>query len=149
MEVYKKPLVQILSEQLGKRVVGRNDKYVYFGSFEEVPQSSVDTALAKQQELYNNEVINNTRKEAKAVKDKELQANTYALSDGSVYQVRPQDIPNFQLAIARGKDTDWILADNSIRTTTVDELKEILDAGIAQSKAIYDTYIDKLKSIGA
>ena len=89
------------------------------------------------------------RQEAKQLKDKKLNNNTYALSDGSVYQVRPEDLPNFQLAIAQGKDTDWILADNSVRTTTVDELKEILDAGIAQGKAIYDEYIDKLKSIGA
>ena len=88
------------------------------------------------------------RQEAKAKKDKALQANTYTLSDGSVYQVRPQDLPNFQAAIQLNQDTNWILKDNTIRTTTIDELKEILENGIKQAKAIYQEYIDTLKSIG-
>jgi len=87
------------------------------------------------------------RQEAKAKKDKALQNNTYTLSDGSVYQVRPQDFSNFQAAIQLGTDTDWILADNTVRHTTIDELKEILKNGIKQAKAIYDEYIDELKNI--
>ena len=88
------------------------------------------------------------RKKAKQLKNKKLNNNTYTLSDGSVYQVRPQDFSNFQTAIQLGADTDWILADNTVRHTTVDELKEILSNGIKQVKAIYQEYIDTLKSIG-
>ena len=88
------------------------------------------------------------RQEAKTKKDKALQNNTYTLSDGSVYQVRPQDLPNFQTEIQLNQDTDWVLADNTVRTTTIDELKEILENGIKQAKAIYQEYIDTLKSIG-
>jgi len=87
------------------------------------------------------------RQEAKHLKDKKLNNNTYALSDNAVYQVRPKDFSNFQAAIQLGVDTDWILADNTVRTTTIDELKEILENGIKQAKAIYQEYIDTLKSI--
>ena len=88
------------------------------------------------------------RQEAKTKKDKALQNNIYTLSDSSVYQVRPQDLPNFQTEIQLNQDTDWVLADNTVRTTTIDELKEILENGIKQAKAIYQEYINTLKSIG-
>jgi len=88
------------------------------------------------------------RSQAKADRDKALNSITYTLNDGSVYQVRPQDVPNFQLAIQRNVDVDWILEDNTIRTTTVDELKEILDAGIQEGIKIWDEYTQKLKEIG-
>jgi len=87
------------------------------------------------------------RQEAKQLKDKKLNNNTYTLSDDSVYQVRPNDLPNYQAAIQLGADTDWILKDNTVRHTTVDELKEILENGIKQAKSIYQQYIDTLKSI--
>ena len=88
------------------------------------------------------------RSKAKADRDKALNSITYTLDDGSVYQVRPQDVPNFQLAIQRNVDVDWILADNTIRTTTVAELQEILDAGIQEGIKIWDAYTQKLKEIG-
>jgi len=87
------------------------------------------------------------RKEAKKVRDEALQNLTYALPDGSVYQVRPQDVPNFQLAIQRNQDVKWILADNNVRLTTIDELKEILDYGIQEGTKIWDEYTQKLEEI--
>ena len=87
------------------------------------------------------------RKEAKKVRDEALQSLTYALPDGSVYQVRPQDVPNFQLAIQRNQDVKWILADNNVRLTTVDELKEILNHGIQEGTRIWDEYTQKLEEI--
>ena len=90
----------------------------------------------------------NLRQDAKTTRDEALEANTYTLPDGSVYQVRPKDLPNFQTEIQLNQDTDWVLADNTVRTTTIDELKEILENGIKQAKAIYQEYIDTLKSIG-
>ena len=114
---------------------------------EKIPKPTDDEIKAEIKRLKIVKEKEEQRQEAKAKKDKALQTNTYTLSDGSVYQVRPQDLPNFQLAIAQGKDTDWILADNTVRHTTVDELKEILSNGIKQAKAIYQEYIDTLKSI--
>ena len=88
------------------------------------------------------------RQDAKAIRDNALEANTYTLPDGSVYQVRPKDLPNFQTAIQLGVDTDWVLANNSVRFTTIAELQTILSAGVAQAKTIYDTYMATLKTIG-
>jgi len=87
------------------------------------------------------------RSQAKAERDKALNSITYTLNDGSVYQVRPQDVPNFQLAIQRNKDVKWILADNNVRLTTVDELKEILNHGIQEGTRIWDEYTQKLEEI--
>ena len=88
------------------------------------------------------------RQDAKTTRDNALEANTYTLADGSVYQVRPKDLPNFQTAIQLGVDTDWVLANNSVRLTTVAELQTILNAGVTQAKTIYDTYMVTLKKIG-
>ena len=88
------------------------------------------------------------RQDAKTTRDNALEANTYTLADGSVYQVRPKDLPNFQPAIQLGVDTDWVLANNSVRFTTIAELQTILSAGVAQAKIIYDTYMATLKKIG-
>jgi len=99
-------------------------------------------------EELENKKVQEERKKAKAERDKALNSITYTLSDGSVYQVRPQDVPNFQLAIQRNVDVDWILSDNTVRTTTVAELKEILDAGIQEGIKIWDEYTQKLKEIG-
>jgi len=86
-------------------------------------------------------------KEYKQERDKALDSITYTLSDGSVYQVRPQDVPNFQLAIQRNQDVKWILANNNVRLTTVDELKEILNHGIQEGTRIWDEYTQKLEEI--
>ena len=87
------------------------------------------------------------RSQAKAERDKALNLVTYTLSDGSVYQVRPKDVPNFQLAIQRNQDVKWILADNKVGLTTVDELKEILNHGIQEGTRIWDEYTEKLEEI--
>jgi len=87
------------------------------------------------------------RQQAKTDRDKALNSITYTLSDGSVIQVRPQDIPNFQLAIQQNQNTKWIMADNTVRTVTVDELKEAMASGIAQGKAIWADYMSKLEKL--
>ena len=113
----------------------------------EQSQPTDDEIKAEIKRLKSIETKENKRIKAKQLKNKKLNNNTYTLSDGSVYQIRPQDFLNFQTAIQLNQDTDWILADNTVRTTTVDELKEILENGIKQAKAIYQEYIDTLKSI--
>jgi len=80
------------------------------------------------------------RVQAKDDRDTALQSSTYSLADGSEYQVRPQDLSNFQITIDGGVSEEWVLADNTIRLTTVAELQEILIAGIAQGKAVWADY---------
>jgi hypothetical protein len=72
---------------------------------------------------------------------------THELSDGSVVQVRPQDIINFQTGIQLGETQDWVLADNSVRELTVAEMQECLQSGMIQGKAIWDNYTSQLKAM--
>jgi len=73
-----------------------------------------------------------------------LQGMTHTFEDGAVVQVRPQDMGNFQTAIAAGQPQDWVLQDNSVRNTTVEELQAAVNAGVAQGKAIWDEYANKV-----
>jgi len=51
-EISVKPLVDILSEQVGKHIVMRGSKYVDIPTLTPVSQSDVDVALLEQQSLY-------------------------------------------------------------------------------------------------
>lgn len=89
------------------------------------------------------------RSELQRQRDESLQLMTHQLADESLVQVRPQDMINFQTAIALGETSEWVLADNSIRDLTVTEMQECLQAGMQQGKAIWDDYIASLKSLTA
>jgi len=66
IEINKKPLVDILSEQLGEQVVMSGDNYVLMCDTKSVvKQSDVDVATAKQSELYDLEVVLNKQAKAK------------------------------------------------------------------------------------
>lgn len=78
-------------------------------------------------------------------RDQALNTMTHTFADGSVIQVRPQDLTNFNIAIGAAVDRDWIMADNSVRFTTVAEMQEALNSGIAQGQAIWDNYAQELK----
>ena len=80
------------------------------------------------------------KRDLKSARDKALADNEYALSDGSVYQVRPSDLSNFDISIKGGVSKHWILKNDTTRLTTVAELGEIVTAGIAQAEAIWDAY---------
>lgn len=83
----------------------------------------------------------------KQTRDTALLNNEYALADGSVYQVRPSDLANFQVAIQTGTDRKWVLKDNTTRLTTVAELTEIMSAGIAQAEVIWDDYVTAIGNL--
>lgn len=94
--------------------------------------------------------IASEQKEAKriALKNKreaDLQAITHDFKDGRIVQVRPQDVGNFQLAIAKNKTTEWIMEDNSIAELTVQELQTAFDSGVAQDEEIFKDYMQALK----
>jgi hypothetical protein len=76
-----------------------------------------------------------------------LQALTHTFSTGEVVQVRPQDLPNFQIAISLGASEDWVMADDTVVNLTVAQMQEAMDSGIAQGKVIWKTYTADLKAI--
>ena len=85
------------------------------------------------------------RQQLKATRDTSLQSITHDFLDGRIVQVRPQDLANFQLAIANGVDREWVMADNSVAVLTVSEMQAAMQSGIAQGEAIWDNYIAELK----
>lgn len=93
------------------------------------------------------ELQDDYRNSLKRARDLALSTNEYALADGSVYQVRPSDLANFQIAIQSGTDRKWVLKDNTTRVTTVAELSEIMAAGISQAEVIWNDYATAIGSL--
>jgi hypothetical protein len=87
------------------------------------------------------------RSNLQAARDAALNSMTHTFADNTVIQVRPSDLTNFNIAIQIGLDRDWIMADNSVRLTTVAEMQEALNSGIAQGQAIWDQYAQELKAL--
>jgi len=87
------------------------------------------------------------RKALKAVREASLKAITHTLEDGSAVQVRPDDLGTLNLAIAAGQSEDWVLADDTVRTLTVEEMQEALLSGIEQGKIIWRVYTEELKQL--
>lgn len=85
------------------------------------------------------------RRNLKRERDEALASMTHTLADGSVLQVRPADLPNFQLAIAMGADQRWVLADNTTRMITVAEMQEAVNSGTAQGQQIWADYAEALE----
>ena len=93
------------------------------------------------------ELAEEGRLKAKTERDTALNSMTHTLTDGSVVQVRPSDLPNFQIVIGIGASKNWVLADNTVRLLTVAEMQECLDSGIAQGNVIWDAYTTYLEGV--
>lgn len=85
------------------------------------------------------------RRNLQAARDNALNTMTHTFADGAVIQVRPSDLSNFNIAIGVSLDRDWIMADNSVRFTSVAEMQAALNSGIAQGQTIWDNYAQALK----
>lgn len=99
------------------------------------------------QELPDAYVIEMQRRKYQRERDAALQGMTHTFDDGAVVQVRPQDMGNFQTAIAAGEDKLWIMEDNTVRLTTVEELQAAMASGITQGKVIWNNYAEKIKAL--
>lgn len=76
-EISKKPLVDILSKQLGTTIAMRELDYVYLETKQVVPQSEVDIALAEQSRLYQIEMQEAIRIAIQAHLDAQAQSLRY------------------------------------------------------------------------
>jgi len=81
------------------------------------------------------------RQQLKSEVDHTLATLKHTFADGRVVQVRKQDLPNFQSAIALGVAEDWIMADNSVSSLTVEQLQEAYLSGITQGKSALRAYV--------
>ena len=85
------------------------------------------------------------RRQLQASRDTALQATTHDFLDGRIVQVRPQDLANFQLAIANSSPREWVMSNNTVAVLTVSEMQAAMQSGITQGEAIWDNYIAELK----
>jgi hypothetical protein len=83
----------------------------------------------------------------KSVREQALSAIKHTIADGSVYQVRTNDLPNFSMAIQEGLAEEWVLDNNTTRLTSVTEMQECIVSGIAQGKVIWRSHTDALKAL--
>jgi hypothetical protein len=89
----------------------------------------------------------NQRSVLKAVREQSLSAIKHTIADGSIYQVRPSDLPNFSMAVQEGQPEEWVLDNNMTRLTAVAEMQECILSGIAQGKVIWRSHTDALKAL--
>jgi hypothetical protein len=101
----------------------------------------------KSAEVLEAEQVEANRMALKTTRDADLKAITHTLTDGSVVQVQPSDLPTLNMAISAGNAEDWVLEDNTVRELTIAEMEECLLSGIAQGKVIWKTYTDGLKNL--
>ena len=87
------------------------------------------------------------RQQLQVARDTALQAITHDFLDGRIVQVRPQDLANFQLAIANGVSREWVMADNTVAVLTTSEMQAAMQSGIAQGEVVWDDYITELKML--
>ena len=113
----------------------------------EITKEKFDQIITDRSTPTPEQALENKRLALKATRDQSLADLTHTLSDGSIVQVRPTDLPNFNMALAIGEAKDWVLADNSVRALTVTEMQEAVADGIAQGEAIWQTCTDGLKAL--
>jgi hypothetical protein len=93
------------------------------------------------------ETLEQGRQRLKAVREQALLNIKHTIADGSIYQVRPGDLPNFSMAAQEGQPENWVLDNNMTRLTTVVEMQECILSGIAQGKVIWRSHTDALKAL--
>jgi hypothetical protein len=86
----------------------------------------------------------------KLVRNLKLSKLTHKFSSGSIVQVRPLDLVNFQIAIAEGNPEDWVMDDlspRSVELLSCEDMKIALESGILQGKAIWRKHTDALRAL--
>ena len=113
----------------------------------EITKEKFDQIITDRSTPTPEQALENKRLALKATRDQSLADLTHTLSDGSIVQVRPEDLPNFNMALAIGSAKDWVMSDNSVRSLTATEMQSAVADGIAQGEAIWQAYTDGLKAL--
>ena len=113
----------------------------------EITKEKFDQIITDRSTPTPEQALENKRLALKDTRDQSLADLTHTLSDGSIVQVRPEDLPNFNTALAIGAARDWVMSDNSVRELTVTEMQAAVADGIAQGEAIWQAYTDGLKAL--
>ena len=106
-----------------------------------------EAELAELQKPIPEQQLEIDKQSLKSEREQYLSELTHVFKDGSIVQVRPKDLPNFQIATAIGQPEEWVMADDSVRLLTVEEMTEAMNSGIVQAKDIWNDYTTKLKTL--
>jgi hypothetical protein len=128
-----------------------NNVYAYESTeqmvkFSKFPLTEI-TDAEKRALLNPPETLEQGRQRLKAMREQALSSIKHTIADGSIYQVRPSDLPNFSMAVQEGQPEEWVLDNNMTRLTTVAEMQECILSGIAQGKVIWRSHTDALKAL--
>ena len=113
----------------------------------EIAKEQFDQIIIDRKTFTPEQELENQRKALKSTRDQALSDLTHTLSDGAIVQVRPKDMPNFNIAIANGRSKDWVLADNSVKNISVEDMQICLVEGIIKGEQIWQEYTDGLKAL--
>jgi len=116
-EISVKPLVDILSEQLGEQVVMSGDSYVYLQGLLPVSQNDVDVALLEQQSILLNELRENKNNEITNSFNNSVEAITTALPHEMISWRKQED------------EARAYTADNTVATPFIDAQLVTRDLG--------------------
>ena len=129
-ELTKKPMVDVLSEQIGRQVVVSGDKYVYLDTKEEV-----EASIAREAEIKNHNDFLQLLKDAKSKEiniacknDIESGFVSNALGAEHTYQSGQIDQLNLIGLVASGAD-DYFKADGEYKLHTAEQLQQVLNDG--------------------
>jgi len=124
-EITVKPLVDILSEQLGEQVVMSGEDYVYFRTNEKVLEEEIIVAISFQEA----DMLRHQKVIEKQNADNEISKMTITVSTGKEFDATDIARINMMSAVMSASfmqqdSTVWRLANNSEVTVTVAELSE-------------------------
>ena len=125
IEENKRPLVDILSEQLGEQVVMSGEDYVYFRTNEKVLEEEIIVAISFQEA----DMLRHQKVIEKQNADNEISKMTITVSTGKEFDATDIARINMMSAVMSASfmqqdSTVWRLANNSEVTVTVAELSE-------------------------
>ena len=143
-ELNKKPLVDMLSEQLGEQVVMSGDKYVYLDTKDEVEASIVSDAVIKNDNDFLQLLKDIKTNEINIACKNEIESGfvSNALGTEHTYQSEQIDQLNLIGLVASGND-DYFKADGEYKLHTAEQLKQVLNDG----KAYKQTLLQKVNTL--
>ncbi len=140
-EISVKPLVDILSLQLGEQVVMSGDSYVYMQGLLPVNQSDVDVALLEQKSLYLSDLRKSKSNEITQAFNNAVEAITSALPHEMVSWRNQEDEARAYIA---DSTTATPFIDSQVATRQLETKDELVAKIIANADAYQVAYASLL-----
>ena len=126
-EISVKPLVDVLSEQLGEQVVMSGGSYVYYSGFLPVDQNDIDIASLEQSSMF---LLDNKNMQ------KNIILNEFNKAVAKLSDVTPHEMTSWR---KQEEQSRAYVADNSVVTPMLDAIIE--SRGLSESKVDFATLV--------